>query len=370
MPNIIPLTLTYSLADQDFSQTKSMGIFNVSTQFLKYLINSNSFGRLTVLTNSSLDGKLRLSPEVLVLRHNEAISGKLRRMLWDQWGVYKAAKNSVNQWLFLPKGFASFLRKPVFKLAVYIHDAIHDFYRNNYPGFIPWPENKYFMRCLKNSIKHSDVIFTNSDFTQNELRRLAAGFKLNLPQVITAGIGFKRIEEKAPEKSNSLLFLSSAWPHKLTRQGISFLERWQRESGFSGRVELIGSLPRGMRLPCLSGWSHHQRLSGIRYRQFLTQARALLFFSAYEGFGMPPVEAMIAGTCPVFSELPVTREVMGGRGFSFSNDSYEAFACSMDQALKVSQTQIQLWSEELLRLHSWDKVVEKTVKGLKDVSNA
>jgi glycosyltransferase involved in cell wall biosynthesis len=40
-------------------------------------------------------------------------------------------------------------------------------------------------------------------------------------------------------------------------------------------------------------------------------ARLLAFPSFYEGFGMPPLEALAAGTAVVASDLPVLREVLG-----------------------------------------------------------
>ncbi len=363
------LTLTYSLADQSFSLTKSVGIFNVSTQLLENLARHVSFERLTVLTNSTLDDKLQLPSRVTVQHCGRAVGSKLGRIFWDQWGVYEAAKNSGNRWLFLPKGFASFSRLPSLKLAAYVYDAAHDFYRYNYPGVMPWVECKYFTRCLRATLKYSSVIFTDSDFAREELRRLARRFEIEPPPMVIAGIGFTCAEKKCATKRDSLLFLTSAWPHKLTERGVDFIERWQREAGFSGGVELVGSLPAGVHLPRHAGWRHHPRLSEATYRQFLAEAKALLFFSAYEGFGMPPVEAMIAGTCPVFSDLPVTREVMGGMGFSFSNDSYESFARSMNKALSVSETQIQLWAEQLLERHCWDDVVEKIINGIAQADN-
>lgn len=361
------LTLTYSLADQNFKQTKSVGIFNVSTQLLEYLSSRIHFARLSVLSNSTLKGKLNLPPEVSIKYYNEAIRGKLGRILWDQWGVYEAAKKSGNEWLFLPKGFVSFLRRPTFKLAAYSYDSIHDFYRVNYPGAMPWFESRYFAQSLKGTLKHANLIFTDSDFAKDELKRLAYSFKLDPPPIITAGIGFSHTKNTVSIKRDSILFLTSALPHKLTERGVNFIERWQRRTGFSGNVDLVGSLPAGLHLPRLKGWRHHPRLSEQVYRQFLAESKALLFFSAYEGFGMPPVEAMIAGTCPVFSDLPVTREVMGERGCSFLNDSYESFEKSLNKALGVSDAQIQLWAGQLLQRHNWEKVVEKIIDGLVQV---
>ncbi|RFU21887.1 glycosyltransferase family 1 protein [Geodermatophilus marinus] len=41
-------------------------------------------------------------------------------------------------------------------------------------------------------------------------------------------------------------------------------------------------------------------------------ARALVFPSRYEGFGLPPLEALACGVPVIASDLPVTREVLGG----------------------------------------------------------
>lgn len=362
------LALTYSLADQNFRQAKSLGVFNVSRQLIENLALCNCFDQLHVLTNSTLNDALELPARVSIRRCNEAVGNKIGRIIWDQWGAYAAARHNGSQWLFLPKGFSSLLKPRGFKLAVYIHDAMHDFYRNNYPGAMSWFEIAYFIKCVKATLKNADLIFTNSDFSKNELKRLASDFKLKLPRVIVAGIGFTRPKGVFSVERNSLLLLTSAWPHKLTKQAIEFVERWQKETGFSGKIELVGSIPAGLRLSRFENWRHHQRLSEAAYRQFLAEAKILLFFSKYEGFGMPPAEAIIAGACPVFSDLSATREVMGRRGFSFVNGSYESFSQSMNNALCVSEAQIQLWAEQLLEHHNWDNVVEKITKGLIEVN--
>ena len=44
---------------------------------------------------------------------------------------------------------------------------------------------------------------------------------------------------------------------------------------------------------------------------YMQHAKALLFPSFYEGFGIPPLEALALGTPVIASDIPVLREVFG-----------------------------------------------------------
>ena len=121
-----PLSLTYSLADQDFARTKSIGIFNVSLQLGRALAEEPRLPQFTVLANHTLQRVLALPPRATVVMCESAIGGRLERIVWDQWKVYSATRRAAREWLLLPKGFASFLRRPPMRLAVYVHDMMHD----------------------------------------------------------------------------------------------------------------------------------------------------------------------------------------------------------------------------------------------------
>src|SRR4051794_39691899 len=123
-----PLSLTYSLADQDFARTKSIGIFNVSLQLAHALAREPRLPHLTILANHALKPSLSLPPATQSVLCENAIGGRFERILWDQWQVYSEAQRTGSEWLLLPKGFASFLRRPPIRLAVYVHDMMHDIY--------------------------------------------------------------------------------------------------------------------------------------------------------------------------------------------------------------------------------------------------
>jgi glycosyltransferase involved in cell wall biosynthesis len=51
------------------------------------------------------------------------------------------------------------------------------------------------------------------------------------------------------------------------------------------------------------------KLSQTDLRRFVTHAQALVFPSLYEGFGLPPLEAMALGTVTIASRIPAVEEV-------------------------------------------------------------
>jgi glycosyltransferase involved in cell wall biosynthesis len=83
---------------------------------------------------------------------------------------------------------------------------------------------------------------------------------------------------------------------------------------------------------------------------------------------MPPVEAAMAGACPVFSDLSSTREVMQDAGCRFANNDYETFAAAVDRALETPAQQINKWAEQLLAKYNWKTVAEKMIRMLESHS--
>jgi glycosyltransferase involved in cell wall biosynthesis len=364
------LSITYSIADQHFAGTDSIGVLNLSVQMVHFLAERKEIRNLTVLSNSGLSDRLELPSTVPVRLYNSAVGNMLGRIVWDQWKAYSTAAKMRNRWLFLPKGYASFSRRCPVKLVPCVADTSYDYYRKNLPNGSPKLKQWYFNSCVNGTIKYSDLIFTISDFSGTEIIRLAKELGFKPPPVRTIGIGFYPNTERY-EKKQQVLVLASALPHKRTDLAVKYFTRWQERTGFPGTVEWVGKkFPEGVTLPDFPRWRVHPRLPDPEYKKLRGESRALVYFSEYEGFGMPPVEAAIAGTCPVFSDLDATREVMGGTGLSFRNDSYESFERAMNQAVQLPREHVEKWGEELLRRHSWPGVAEKVVRGLTDAERA
>jgi glycosyltransferase involved in cell wall biosynthesis len=358
------IDLAYSISDQDVETTKSIGIYNFSLQLAKHLSEHSRIRKFTVFSNRTVSPHLRLAAKAGVREFNFARWGKVGRIFWDQWALYRSAQAAGHRRLFLPKGFCSFLARPRLEVATFVHDIMGDFYRRHYPGFESKLQSSYFSRSLAATLRQSRVIFTNTEFSRRELTGWAERTRLSCPKVIVAGYGFAPPEPDWTAKENRILLFASAMPHKRTDIAIRFLTRWLRESKYDGKIDCIGIFSSRMARPAGSGWRWIGRVLPTQARDLMRRARAVVYVSEYEGFGMPPVEAVLEGSCPVFSDIPALREAMGAAGCPFSNDSEESFLKAMDRVLTTTPETIHAWAAGLLHRHHWPAVAEKIVQEL------
>jgi len=96
------------------------------------------------------------------------------------------------------------------------------------------------------------------------------------------------------------------------------------------RIAALASAPRELELVLVGAtkpWAHELpdvtltgHVSDDELAAIYSGARALVFPSDDEGFGLPPVEALACGTPVVASDLPVLREVLGDRATFVERD--------------------------------------------------
>jgi glycosyltransferase involved in cell wall biosynthesis len=358
------LSLAYSIADQNFDQTKSLGILNLSLQLGAVLSARSEIQTFELFSNSSLgawDGQFAGRP---IHCFDEAYATRLGRMLWDQRRVYREARKHHVQWLLLPKGFASFCRRPPVKLAAYVHDVIGDWYRQRYPAAVSPGEAWYFRRSLLATLRHATVIFTNSNFTHGELSAFSARHAIRPPDIVVAGIGFDAVQNPTSGNRNRIVVLASPLRHKRTDLAVEYMEEWQRTTDFGGRVQWVGRFPSGLSQPRHPRWEYHERMDERAYRLILADSQILVYFSEYEGFGMPPVEAVLHGACPVYSAIPATRETMEDAGAPFENASLDSFVSAMKTALEMQPSEIADVAQSLRRRHNWSAVADRIIGAL------
>jgi glycosyltransferase involved in cell wall biosynthesis len=87
---------------------------------------------------------------------------------------------------------------------------------------------------------------------------------------------------------------------------------------------------------------HVGHVSAPVVRGLYRRARAVAYPSSYEGFGIPPIEAMAQGTPVVASDIPVLREVTAGAALLADHRSTRALADAISSVLEDSADRARL----------------------------
>ena len=93
-------------------------------------------------------------------------------------------------------------------------------------------------------------------------------------------------------------------------------------------------------------------------------AKAYVFPSLYEGFGLPPLEAMAKGAVVISSDHACMQEILGSAAFYFDAKSVEKIAKGVLRVLNDKNLQQQLVQEGYLqvRKYSWNRMALETLQ--------
>ncbi|MFX0195827.1 MAG: glycosyltransferase family 4 protein [Candidatus Hodarchaeota archaeon] len=246
----------------------------------------------------------------------------------------------------------------------------YDLQHYAYPEYFPW-----FVRCMRNeaeiSLSHIDKILCVSKFTQREL--LTRYPKLeNNTVVIYGGADIEADPREIERESNEIdkhfkrpffLYPAVDWPHKNHALLFSVARILKQETGSEFQIVLTGERRRG-------SWLINQIKSrGLsemlldlgavpraRLIAFYRRARALLFPSLYEGFGIPLIEAMALGTPIIASRCGAIPEITGNVGIFFDPNSPDECLEAMKKVLVDSKLYGALSAAgyERSKIFSWD----------------
>ncbi len=357
----VVMKLLISLTDQSFLATKSIGIFNVSMGLVRGFLACDAVRELHILCNDECGDELAaLACDKLHLHlTDKPVPSRFKRIIWDQFGVQKAIRAIDPDWCILPKGFPPF--KPALgrtKLACYVHDFNWEYYENKaIAKESPFPRHEmiYFSTLGKRALEVADLILTSTQF--NRERFLSYYDKARIAVV---GIGFDGEALPAPQvQGKDILAYVSPFPHKRSDLAIPFLQVWlsQRADAEQLRIHLVGKLPEHIS-PQGSQWVQHERIPFAELQRMLREdCRLSVYFSDYEGYGMPPVESLRLGIPTLASDLPPIRENIPAQ-YLFSNDNINDFTEKLNKLYDDATLQ------DIPSYPSWKEVAERCVRAM------
>lgn len=296
--------------------------------------------------------------------------GRLGGHAWEQLELPIAARSG---WLlsFCPTG-------PLVKRrqTVTIHDAAvyampHAFSRE----FKAW-----YKLILPALAKRSPRVMTVSEFSRGELARYLG---LDAARVRVSGEGWQHVKRLESDPSilarhgltpgRYVLAVSSLTPQKnfqLLADALPLL----RDSGFqvavAGRLEarVFGTYDSST----LESLKLLGYVSDAELRSLYEHAGVFVYPSRYEGFGIPPLEAMALGCPVVASNAASLPEVCGDAALYFDPDDSGELANAIRRVMKEPETRRSLVERGRLRLrhHDWDNAARAHLALLAEVTGA
>ena len=101
----------------------------------------------------------------------------------------------------------------------------------------------------------------------------------------------------------------------------------------------------------------------------MSQAIAYLFPSWYEGFGIPNLEAMAAGTVLITSDIPAHREVVSDAGLLVPPEEPEACAQALVRIVYdvTRRTELSAKGAQRVKQFSWERTAQQTWEVLRSL---
>jgi alpha-1,3-rhamnosyl/mannosyltransferase len=100
------------------------------------------------------------------------------------------------------------------------------------------------------------------------------------------------------------------------------------------------------------------------------RASVFAFLSEYEGFGLPPLEALASGIPVVLTDTAVAREVFGDAAIYVPNGDVAAAARALTRLLFDSTARANLLAHRpaVLGRYSWPRAARETLAALEEAA--
>jgi glycosyltransferase involved in cell wall biosynthesis len=173
--------------------------------------------------------------------------------------------------------------------AVTVHDLQHELY----PQFFSRAELAYRRVLYKHAVTASRIVIAISAHARETLL-VRYGIDPSRVVAIPLGVDHTRLTPGVAPREPFLLYPANPWPHKnhaRLYEALALVRRTRPELG----LVLTGT---GHPATLPEGVVSRGRVSADELVELYRTASALVFPSLYEGFGLPPLEAMACG-CPV-----------------------------------------------------------------------
>jgi glycosyltransferase involved in cell wall biosynthesis len=298
--------------------------------------------------------------------------------------TFTAPIYSINEQWAAPRAFkeigGTLWHSPHYNMPFWIASqtvvTVHDLIHLKFPQYWPSPKARaYAYVFFYHIVPKARAILTVSENTKRDLIEMLSipSNRITVAPLAASRETFQTLTPDAMKKfaqlklpSDYLLYIGNLKEFKnverlvdayancskkddfpeLVLAGRNFIPGFERKIAATPGVRWIGEISRDV-LPCL-------------YRNAL----AFLFPSLYEGFGLPPLEAMMSGTAVLCSNRASLPEVVGDAALIVNPENTEEITAGMERLVQDTEFRRQLSIKGLVRAaqFSWEKTADQTLR--------
>lgn len=294
----------------------------------------------------------------------QAVRARFRpaRILWEQ--IVLPVQAAGLDILFNP-GFTSPVLAPCASVTVF-----HDLQHAHHPEYFRWFDLPFWRLLLWASAHRARRVIAVSEATRADLARVY-GLPPERIDVVLHGVEPEFFALDRTRTEPIVLCVSTLHPHKNLDRLIRAYARRKRDwrlivAGMRGFfADALDALIRELGVQNsveLTGWISHEELL-----QLYARARAFVYPSTFEGFGMPVLEAMAAGIPVACSDIAPLREVAGDAALLFDPLSEDSIAAALDRIAADGELRARLAEAgpERARSFTWERAARETLATLR-----
>ena len=261
--------------------------------------------------------------------------------------------------------------------VITLHDLIDYFYAYDFPGHEADSRMRYSMLLKRLTCPRADKVIAVSEATKRDaLRWLGVDERriVVIPEAAAPKSSTKPTLDDLPSGVSPPYFfvVASTNAHKNIEGTVRAFELAVESHGLEHSLVVCGLAGKD-HSECMKTIERSRALARIRVLGFVTgdeltalytHADALLFLSLKEGFGLPILEALEAGTPVLTSDLPPMRDVAGPGGLLAPPLDAEAAAKAMARLAREEGLRKRLAKEgrEWASRFSWHRTARETLE--------
>jgi glycosyltransferase involved in cell wall biosynthesis len=265
--------------------------------------------------------------------------------------------------------------------------TIHDLAFLLYPHFLTRKAARYY-GLIDRAVRRADHVIAVSESTKRDIVRLTGTPERKITVIYEAADAvyapihdpevLDRIHQKYHLPEQYVLFVGTIEPRKnlptLIRAYKGLIDNYKSEAdlvivgkqgwlyddvyllveqlGLQKRVHLLGRVP------------------GVDLLYLYNASRMLVLPSYYEGFGLPPLEAMACGVPVVVSDTSVMPEVVGDAALRVAHEDVEGFTVAMWRLLTDDDLRSDMIAKghKRVKCFSWERAARETLEVYRKVT--